>query len=117
VAKEFGGKACPANFEELDHLASQVLQRRYNGHSNSKDAIVCTHGELEYRFTLLTKQCVIAQGRCGLCLLSSLCMKIYKTMCVFAQGRCGLCLLSSLCMKIYKTMCVIAQGRCGSCCC
>ncbi len=25
MAKEFGGKACPANFEELDHLASQVL--------------------------------------------------------------------------------------------
>jgi hypothetical protein len=59
VAKEFGGKACPANFEELHHLASQVLQRRYNGHSNSKDAIVCSHGELEYRFTLLTKQCVL----------------------------------------------------------
>lgn len=79
VANEFGGKACPANFEELDRLASQVLQRRYNGHSNSKDAIVCSHGELEYRFTLLTKQCVIAEGTCGSCLLSSLCMKIYKT--------------------------------------
>jgi hypothetical protein len=91
VAKEFGGKACPANFEELDRLALQVLQRRYNGHSNSKDAIVCSHGELEYRVTLLTKQCVVAQGRCGSCLLSSLCMKIYKTMCVIAQGRCGSC--------------------------
>ncbi len=61
MAKEFGGKACPANFEELDRLALQVLQRRYNGHSNSKDAIVCSHGELEYRVTLLTKQCLVVK--------------------------------------------------------